>query len=340
MSEKKDVEIRVFGSRKEYASLDARDESQVAEIIRTQVLPKTKAEYYHVDVKIKRDRDQVPKYFIAYLLRKDIYLAEVVKVDIESNYQVTSTTWDYDESNEEEEEDFSFREVEDAYINFVVATPVDYIHSAKEAVEKLHNLFTSFGFKSKMLLGTEATVANYKQYLTRGLKGFVNIGHGNTNLIVLADGTLGATWFNSVTNVALEPAVIYFNSCKVHNDPLKSSVIKAGTGTRTFIGGIVNLLIGPSEEVCKCFWGQALKTGTFMGDVLHTCENEKYPNEGAHGITGDTGSFFDWWKDYLTSYFYYNLRIGTPDPNFDYKADLSWWKDRLVNYFYEDMRIN
>ena len=47
-----------------------------------------------------------------------------------------------------------------------------------------------------------------------------------------------------------------------------------------------------------------------------------------------------WWKDSLASYFYYNLRIGTPDPNFDYKADLSWWKDSLDNYFYKDMRIN
>jgi hypothetical protein len=75
----------------------------------------------------------------------------------------------------------------------------------------------------------------------------------------------------------------------VHNDPLKSAVMKAGA--RTFIGGIVNLLIGPSEEVCKCFWGKALKTATPMSDVLHTCEKEKYPNEGAHGIIGDTGPF-------------------------------------------------
>lgn len=291
MNEKKEIKIRVLGTRKEYASLDARDESQVAKIIRTQVLPKTKAEYYRVDVKIKRKSDKKPNKIVATLLRKDIYLAEVVKVDVESDYQVTGITWDYDESKEEEEEeDYSLNEEEYACsYDFVVGTPVDGIPTAKEAVEYLHNLFTTLGYKSKMLLGAEATLANYKQYLTCGLKGFVNIGHGNTNGIVLDDGTLSASWFNSVTNQALKPAVTYFNSCQVHNDPLKSAVMKAGT--RTFIGGITNLLIGPSELVCKCFWDKVQNTATTMDDALHTCEKEKYPNEGAHGIIGDSGLF-------------------------------------------------
>jgi hypothetical protein len=83
--------------------------------------------------------------------------------------------------------------------------------------------------------------------------------------------------------------VTYFNSCQVHNDPLKSAVMKAGA--RTFIGGIVNLLIGPSEEVCKCFWTKSLNTTINMGDALHTCEKEKYPSEGSHGITGANGPF-------------------------------------------------
>lgn len=295
MSNSKEVEVRVFGSRKEYAGLDVQDESRVAEIIRNQVLPKTEAEYYRVNVKIKRKEDQTPKYLVAYLLRKDIYLAEVVRVDVESNFQVTGTTWSYDNSNEDEDVDeepefSSGDESEYAYAyDFIVATPVPGISSAKKAVEDLHRLFTSLGFSSKMLQGEEATVANYKQYLTSGLKGFINIGHGNPNGIALHDGSLSATWFNSIANQAVKPAVVYFNSCQVHNDPLKSAVIKAGA--RTFIGGIVNLLIGPSEAVCVCFWEKALKTPTTMGDALRQCEKEKYPAEDAHGIIGDTGIF-------------------------------------------------
>jgi hypothetical protein len=295
MNANKDIEIRVSASSKTYKSLDLGDQPRVVEAIRARVLPAAEAEYYRVDVKIKRKADQTPKYLIAYLLRKDIYLAEVVRVDVQSDFQVTGITWGYDaskeeEDDEEEEEDFSISEAEYACgFDFVVATPVPDIPTAKAAVEHLHNLFTSLGFTSKMLLGAEATVANYKMYLTYGLKGFVNIGHGNTNEIVLADGTLNATWFNSVADQAVKPAVVYFNSCQVHNDPLKSAVMKAGA--RTFIGGIVNLLIGPSEEVCKCFWGKILPTATPMRDALHCCETGKYPREGAHGITGDTGAF-------------------------------------------------
>jgi hypothetical protein len=296
MNANKDIEIRVFSSPNVYKSLDLGDESRVIEAIRTHVLPVTEAKYYRVDVKIKRKTDQTPKYLIAYLLRKDIYLAEVVRVNVESDYQVTGITWGYNESKEaeeDEEEDRSFisKEEYECPYDFVVATPVPDIPSAKAAVEYLHNLFTSLGFKSKMLLGAEATVANYKQYLTCGLKGFVNIGHGNTNEIILADGALSATWFNSVSCRALQPAVVYFNSCQVHNDPLKSAVMKAGA--RTFIGGIVNLWIGSSEEVCKCFWGKILTTVTSMCDALCTCEKEKYPDKGAHGITGDSGLFIE-----------------------------------------------
>ncbi len=296
MTNKKDVEIKVFASRKAYKSLDLQDEPRIAEIIRNRVLPQSDAEYYRVDVKIKRNKDQTPRYLVAYMLRKDIYFAEVIKVDVDADFQESGITFNYDDSkdkdeDEDEDEEFSAAEeggYECAY-DFIAATPVPDIPSAKKAVEDLHNLAISIGLRSKMLLGTEATVSNYKQYLTCNLKGFVNVGHGNPNGIVLADGTLGATWFNGITNQTLRPAVVYFNSCQVHNDPLKSAVMKAGA--RTFIGGIVNLLIGPSEEVCKCFWGKILKSPTPMGDALHQCEKEKYPNEGAHGISGDTGPF-------------------------------------------------
>jgi hypothetical protein len=311
MSDKKDVEIKVFASRKEYATFDSRDEPKVAEVIRDRVLPQTEAEYFRVDVKIKRKSDQAPAYLIAYMLRKDIYSAEVVRVDVDSHYEASKITFNYDESGDEEDEEAAddeeweedipgeagiveegeyFGEEEDEYaVDFVAATPVPEIATAKAAVEKLHELATKAGLKSKMLLGPAATVSNYKHYLTSGLKGFVNIGHGNPNGIVLHDGSLNASWFQGLSTNALKPGVIYFNSCKVFNDPLKSAVMHGGA--RTYIGGIVNLLIGPSENVCTCFWGEVLTSETRMNVALAQCEKDKYPQEGAHGIDGDTGSF-------------------------------------------------
>jgi hypothetical protein len=63
------------------------------------------------------------------------------------------------------------------------------------------------------------------------------------------------------------------------------------SGARTYIGGIVNLLIGPSEEVCKCFWDKVLAAGGEMGQALKDCEAAHYPAQGAHGISGDLGLF-------------------------------------------------
>jgi hypothetical protein len=310
MSDKKDVEIKVFASRKAYETFDSRDEPKVAEVIRNRILPQSEAEYLRVNVKIKRKSDQTPEYLVAYLLRKDIYSAEVVRVDVDSNYEPTEITFNYDESEDAADEDAEDEEwgedlpVEESFVeeekyiseeedvytfDFVAATPVPEIPSAKAAVEKLHALATKAGLRSKMLLGKAATVSNYKQYLTSGLKGFVSIGHGNPNVIVLCDGPLNASWFKGLSNNPLKPGVIYFNSCQVFNEPLKSAVMHAGA--RTYIGGIVNLLIGPSEEVCKCFWDNIMTSPTRMNVVLSQCEKDKYPREGAHGITGDTGPF-------------------------------------------------
>ncbi len=295
MSNKKDVEIRVFASRKEYARFDVRDEPQVAEIIRTQVLPKTEAEYHRVDVKIKRKKDQTPKYLVAYLLRKDIYLAEVVKVDVESDFQVTGTTWGYDESKEEEEEEEEGESKEwtagatYGLVDFVAGTPVPEIPTALAAVTAVAQMATNAGLTSKVLLGPDASVANYKQYLQSGLQGFVNVGHGNTGGIVLSDGNLPAAWFQGLANKPLSPAVVYFNSCQVFNPPLQPAIMSAGA--RTYIGGKINLRIGPSEKVCKGFWNKVLSPPQVpMGTALSEAEIG-YPDPGAHGISGDLGLF-------------------------------------------------
>jgi hypothetical protein len=313
VSDNQSVEIRTFGSREEYASFDAQDASRVADVIREQVLPQTEAEYFRVDVKIKRKRDQTPDYLVAYMLRQDVYAAEVVRIDVDSNYEASNIAFNYDDADDDDGEDEERSddddwddsilegedsleetnfdaEVEDYALDFVAATPVPEIPTAKKAVEELHRMATKAGLRSKMLLGSAATVSNYKRYLTSSLKGFVNVGHGSPSVIVLHDGTLSASWFQKLSTSALKPSVIYFNSCKVFNAPLQPAVMRAGA--RTYIGGIVNLRIGPSEEVCKCFWNKILPPSTApMGKTLKQCEKDKYPQEGAHGIAGEIGSF-------------------------------------------------
>lgn len=291
MTDYKSVKVKVFGSPKKFKTYDVKDEQRVTTTIQEQVLPKIGVDYHSVSVKVKRKADRSPKYLVAYLLRKDTYTADTVKIEINDNYQVQKIEQNYDDSAEEDdEEDSTYGDAPGYAVNFVVSTPVPEISSAKKAVEVLHNLATSVGLKSQKLLGPSASVANYKNYLKSGLKGFINIGHGNTSSIILYDGTLNANWFNSLTGSPVKPAVVYFNSCQVFNPPLQPAVMKSGA--RTFIGGIVNLGIGTSEEVCKCFWEKSFNLLNSMRNNLVQCEKAKYPRQGDHGISGDTGIFW------------------------------------------------
>lgn len=311
----KNVEIKIL-KPDSYIDLNedakVQNEMKIKNIIRDNVLPHSDKEYFRVDVKIKHKKNREPHYLVAYMLRKDIYLAEVVKIDIDEDYAVKDIEFDYNDDEDEDENEpkdckhvvkdieFDYNDDEDedenepkdyeyAKYDFIVGTPAPEIPTAKNAVIWLHKEATRAGLKSKILLGEEATIKNYQTYMTSGPKAFVNIGHGSNTGIMLSDGFLNYSWFKNLTPESLKPCVLYLNSCQVHNEPLETSIMSAGV--RTFIGGILNLWIGPSEEVCRCFWGNVLKLYKPMNETLIQCENEKYPEKGAHGIAGDTGPF-------------------------------------------------
>jgi hypothetical protein len=281
------IPIKVFASSKKQRMYDQQDENKVADIIRRDILPKAKTNYHSISVKVKRNADDTPRYLVAYMSRKDTYTADVVKIDIDQTYQVQSYQDNYDDSMEVDDEDGTSATY--APVEFIAATPVPEIPTAKLAAETIHNLALKAGLNSKLLLGPDASLANYKLYLGSGLLGFVNIGHGYPGGIVLFDGTLTSSWFTGLSSKPLNPAAIYFNSCQVFNPPLQPAIMNAGA--RMFIGGIVSLAIGPSEEVCKCFWNKVLFQMDPMKDCLSACETKHYPSSGAHGISGDLGLF-------------------------------------------------
>ena len=207
------------------------------------------------------------------MLRAYTYTADVVKMDVDAQYRVQSVEKSY---VEEEEHEFAAAPLAAARLkpkvvpDMVFGTPVPEIATAKKAVEYACRVATGAGYKCVKLLGKDANLANYKHYLSGHLKAFGNVGHGYTGGIVLADGNLTSAWFSGLASKALSPEVIYFNSCQVFNWPLQPSITKHGA--RTFSGGKVNLLIGASEEVFKCFWSQVVKNNEPMGLALKNCE--------------------------------------------------------------------
>jgi len=286
-----DVKVLILGTTVK-ATYSAGESKQIQKAVMDELLLPSTEPYHEVHVVLKHRPDGKPEAIIAYMLRAYTYTADIVKMDVDAQYRVKAIEKSY---VEEEEHVFAAAPLAAARIkpkvvpDMVFGTPVPEIATAKRAVEYACRVATSAGYKCVKLLGKDANLANYKHYLSGHLKAFGNVGHGYTGGIVLVDGNLTSGAVSGLARKPLSPEVIYFNSCQVFNPPLQPAIMKAGA--RTFAGGKVNLLIGASEEVFKCFWYQVLKSNDPMGSTLKNCEKKKYPVANAHGISGDTGKF-------------------------------------------------
>lgn len=290
-NEKVRIVILPSAAKATYSEIDT---TRIRETVRERLLLTASEPYLRVQVRVQHRPNGNPESLVATMLRAYTYTADIVKLEVD--------------------ETFGFRSIERGYAyetipleagtippggrlpfppglkpQMAFGTPVPEIPTAKAAVETACAIAKRAGFRVVKLLGPQASVANYQRLLTSGLLAFGNVGHGYTGGIVLADGNLTYSWYNSLGNTALKPAVVYFNSCQVFNDPLLQAIMKAGA--RTFIGGIINLLIGASEQVFQCFWKKTLIGTELMGSALRSCEKEHYPVANAHGIKGDTGKF-------------------------------------------------
>lgn len=273
-------------------SYDAREEEKARRLIRDEVLLKRTEPYLQVHAKIKRKADGTTERIVAYLLRANTYTADVVEITTTDAYGVARIREGADVVDPDDDAEAPGSEWAALWadVDMVCGTPVPEIPTARQAVETVSALATRLGLRVRTLLGPEASVAAYQSALIAGVRAFYNVGHGYTGGIILANGArLTSDWFNGLAGRPVSPAVVYFNSCQVYNAPMQPAIMKAGA--RTFAGGIVNLLIGPSEQVSTDFWRRVLEAGEQMGPALRAAEAALYPVRGAHGIGGDLGVF-------------------------------------------------
>lgn len=270
------VPITVIGAIKERKVYS----SDISQIFREGILNSHDAPVSNVVIEPEGDQ------FLAHIAHGHMYSFETVKFDVANdavsnvvhNYEMTKSTSPGSYGNADE--DFS------GY-DFFVATPNPEIPTALKMVQDVFNSAKNAGLNPLMLTGPAANVQNYQLALQAGLKGFCSVGHGSPSSILLSDGILSSTWIDTLKSTALHPEVITWNSCKVFNNPLLDSIYHHGA--RTYIGGVSNLRIGPSEKVTSGFWAQVL-VGAPMGDTLRDL-NAEHADAGQFGISGDQGKF-------------------------------------------------
>jgi len=275
------------------ATYSGAETSGIQQAVKNRLLLPSKEPYHKVQVAVKHRHDGVPQSLVAFMLRAYTYTTDIARINIDTEYRVTSVTFLGGESIDEADiapPDVPAKSTRAApKVDMVFGTPVPEITTAKAAVEHACNVASKLGYKVVKLLGKSASVANYTKYMIGHLMAFGNVGHGYTGGIVLSDGNLTSSWFDGLANTPLSPAAVYFNSCQTFNPPLQPAIMNAGA--RTFVGGKVNLLVGQSEEVFKCFWTKVLSENRLMGTSLRSCERASYPILNAHGLSGHSGKF-------------------------------------------------
>lgn len=284
--------INVFETLPKFRELDSRDEARVSEIIRRNVLPATDVEYSDVKVKIRRHNTGRPRHLIAYLLRRDTYTADVVRVVVDPGLEVQQVEMDYRQSTDPKETECRRQMLPKHTVqkyDLVFGTPRPGSSSAARAVRTMRDIAREAGHTVKTLIAAEATVENYKTHLASGAFGFVSIGHGTTESIVLENGTLDSSWFCGLPPSSLTSSVIYLNSCRVFSTQFRTAIL--GAGARTFVGGVLELAIDESENVTRCFWGEVLSRPTPMGKALRSRIAVHYSEPDSWGMAGDCGPF-------------------------------------------------
>ncbi len=288
-----DVPVEVFASvlaqHKELAT------NTIVEIVKGELDAEfAQGPYLKAQVDVLFDGKAVPSILIVYLLRSDTYLVEAAKITLGANYEVTLVEKNYTPQDTERTEAIAPPPTcPDPTIQVLLSTCTTEFPTAVEGVNTSYDYAVSAGYTARKLLGTEENTTAIKNWLScPNLLYWGRIGHGSTTGILLSDATLSYTYFNTLQPSGLNDKALYFNSCQVFNNPLRSSIL--GAGADKFIGGICNLLIGPSEEVFKCWNNHNFNHHAPPGGVSDAmcywsqqCEVEtSYPSPGCHGCGG------------------------------------------------------
>jgi len=282
-------------------------------------------EYHKAKVKMAYDDTGAADHLVVYLLSKTSYSVETIRVDLDNNYGVSKVTTNYDTSLEDlqytiqADDSYAGGTCPDTTVDMVFgSTEASDIRTAGQAVDNAAKIGRDAGYNVVTLKDSEENIQNVKDWLAcENLIVFGRVGHGYENGIVLDDGELKNDHFESLSSTALNNNLVYFNSCLVHNDPLEPAIVNAGA--QKYIGGDVNLSIGPSEDVFICVMDRVINDGDAISTSLTECEQQHYRNQsqvrgsdgiGDHGISGN-GS------DYLSEANNCSAELNSSSASFD-----------------------
>ncbi len=293
------IPLSIFASAYKHIPGLEKSEAKIIKSVAKELDLKSKKAKYHrgkIDV-IDVDADKEGDFLIVCLLDRDRYGMDTTKIILGENYEFLHVERGYvmqsgDSSTEWLPSDRACN-CPDETVEILLSTCETGIPTAVAGINYSYDVAVAAGYTAHKLMGSEENTVEIDKWLCcPNLKYWGRIGHGSTTGILVYDGTLSYTYFDSLPAGALLGKSLYFNSCQVFNDPLKSSILNKDA--YKFIGGICNLYIGPSEEVFMCWndnnFYQVTPPGGEPDEMCYwsvECESSTgYPELGCHGCGG------------------------------------------------------
>ena|GEM_PF-2070936 len=291
------VPITIFSSAYKHIPGLEKNANKIVQTVREEFGLYSKANYHRVAIDvIDEDSDAEGDFLFVYFMPKDRYSVEISKITLSENYEPFWIEYNYKlKKGESSSETLTYETCDcpDTSVEILLSTCETGIPTAVDGINYSYNAAVSAGYVAKKLLGSEENTTDIDRWLCcPNLIYWGRIGHGSNTCILLDDGTLSYTYFNNLEPGALLGKSLYFNSCQVFNDPLKSSILNKDA--YKFVGGICNLYIGPSEAVFKCWndnnFYQVPPPGGDPDEMCYwseECESSTgYPQPGCHGCGG------------------------------------------------------
>ena len=292
------VPVTIFGNAYKHIPGLEKDAKKIIKTVRKEFNLDDRRMNYHraaIDV-IDEDCDAEGDFLVVYFLLKDKYTTEISKVILSGNYEVLYIENDHKMKPGETSTGRLITErgtCPDDSVEIVLSTCCTDIPTAVDGINYSYTAAVNAGYNTVKLLGSQENTTDIDHWLScPNLKYWGRIGHGYTGGIVLDNGNLTSGYFDSLPTGALEGISLYFNSCQVFNNPLKTSILNKDA--YKFIGGICSLYIGPSEEVFMCWndknFYQIAPPGGDPDEMCYwseECESSTgYPELGCHGCGG------------------------------------------------------
>jgi PKD repeat protein len=292
------VPVTIFGNAYKHIPGLEKHEVKIIKTVRKEFnLDERRMNYHRVAIDVvDEDSDAEGDFLVVYFLLKNRYTAEISKIILSENYEVLWIENDHKITAGETSTERLISErgtCPDDTVEIVLSTCCTDIPTAVAGINYSYDAAVNAGYSTVKLLGSEENTTDIDNWLScPNLKYWGRIGHGYTGGIVLDDGYLTSSYFDSLPAGALNGITLYFNSCEVFNDPLKSSILNKDA--YKFIGGICSLYIGPSEDVFMCWndenFYQVPPPGGEPDEMCYwsvECESSTgYPELGCHGCGG------------------------------------------------------